>query len=262
MKLGCCGAEDRLKAIRRTGYDYVEPGVPVLRADLPDGAFEVVRLRFRDAAIKPEAFNIFVPGSLKITGGSVDFQALTRHVQTVVRRAAGLGAEIIVFGSGGARNVPDGFPRSRAFEQLGAFCEMAADMALSRGITVVVEPLFSQKCNIITSVAEGAELVRSVNRPGLALLADLFHMEMDGEPWQNLQDAAPLLKHVHLPVPSLDILASQGPAFSHETFLRGLCDAGYDGRISVEDNSGRFVNFEAEAGPVRAYLVELWEGMR
>ena len=261
MRLGCCGAEDRLEAIRRAGYDYVEPGVPVLRADLPDDEFLTVRRHFRKAAIRPEAFNLFVPGDLKITGDSVDFQALTGHVQTVVRRASELGAEIIVFGSGGARNVPDGFPLSRAFEQLGAFCEMAADTAHPQGITVVVEPLFSQKCNIITSVAEGAELVREVNRPGLALLADLFHMEMDGEPWQNLQDAASLLKHIHLPVPSLDILASEGPAFSHGVFLKALRNAGYDGRISVEDNGGRFVDFGAEARLVRVHLTELWEGM-
>jgi len=261
MRLGCCGAEDRLEAIQRAGYEYVEPGVPVLRADLPDDEFETVRRRFGRTALKPEAFNLFVPGDLRVTGDSVDLQALIRHVETVVRRAAELGAEIIVFGSGGARNVPDGFPRSRALEQLRAFCEMAADTAHPLGITIVVEPLFSQKCNIITSVAEGAELVREVDRPGLALLADLFHMEVDGEPWQNLQDAAPLLRHVHLPVPSLGILTSEGRAFSHEVFLKALRNAGYDGRISVEDNGRRFVDFPAEAEKVREHLSELWEGM-
>ena len=259
MKFGCCGSEDRLDAIQNAGYDYFEPPVPVLRANLPDTEFEPLRRYFQNAPVKPEAFNLFVPADLKITGDSVDFQLLTRHVETVMERASELGAEIVVFGSGGARNVSDDFPRSRAFEQLGTFCAMAADQAQSRGITVVIEPLTSQVCNIITSVAEGAALIREVNQPGLALLADLYHMETDREPWQNLIDAVHLLHHIHVPVPTLDILTSEGPEFDHLTFLKTLRNAGYEGRISVEDNSRRFVDFESEAEPARERLLALWQ---
>ena len=259
MKLGCCGSEDRFDAIQQAGYDYIEPPVPVLRANMPETDFEPVRRYFQNASIKPEAFNIFVPADMRITGESVDFHGLTRHVETVMERASKLGTKIIVFGSGGARNVPDHFSRSRAFEQLGTFCAMIADQAHNRGITVVIEPLYSEKCNLITSVAEGAALIRDVNQPGLALLADLFHMEEDKEPWQNLVDAIHLLHHIHVPVPSLDILISEGPEFSHHTFLKTLQNSGYDGRISVEDNSKRFVHFESEAEPVGKYVRNLWQ---
>lgn len=258
MRLGCCGGEDRLDAIQNAGFDYIEPSVPTLRADLSDADFEPIYHRFANAAITPEAFNVFIPGDLKITGESVNTSALMKHVEITTRRAASLGAEIIVFGSGGARNIPEGFSRTQAFEQIGFFCAMAADIASHHGITIVIEPLTATRCNAITSIAEGAEVVEQVSHPNLALLADLYHMEVDNEPWANIIENAPLIKHVHLPAPALDIYTTEGRPFSHELFIQTLKKTGYDGRVSIEDNDKRFNNFASEAQPAAQRIRELW----
>lgn len=259
MRLGCCGGEDKLDAIIDAGYDYIEPSIPTLRADLSDTDFEPIYQRFKNAPIKAEAFNVFIPSDLKITGNSVDTQALMKHVKITTRRAASLGAEIIVFGSGGARNIPEGFSRTQAFEQIGFFCAMAADIASQHNITIVIEPLTATVCNSITSVAEGAEIVEQVAHPNLALLADLYHMEVDNEPWANIIENAPVLKHIHLPVPDLDMLTTENRPFNHELFIQTLKKTGYDGRVTVEDNSKRFNNFTQEAQPVAQRIRELWE---
>ena len=258
MQLGCCDSKDRLDIIQEAGFDYIEPGVPVLRTDLSDEDFAPIRERFQNASVKPEAFNLFVPADLKITGESVDTSALMRRVEIATKRAADLGGEIIVFGSGGARNVPQGFSRTRAYEQLGFFCAMAADVASQSNITIVIEPLTSTICNLITSVAEGADLVAQVAHPNLALLADLYHMETDLEPWANILENALMIKHIHLPVPSIDILTTEGPDFSHERYITTLKQAGYDGRISIEDNGRRFANFANEVRPAADRIRELW----
>ena len=135
--------------------------------------------------------------------------------------------------------------------------------ANSRGghdnITIVIEPLTATVCNIITSVAEGAELVEQVSHPNLALLADLYHMEVDNEPWANIIENAPVLKHIHLPVPELDILTTEKRPFNHELFIQTLKKTGYDGRISIEDNGKRFDDFATEAQPAAERIRELWE---
>ncbi|MDP6039151.1 MAG: sugar phosphate isomerase/epimerase family protein [Candidatus Latescibacteria bacterium] len=259
MTLGCCGGEDRLDVIQNSGFDYIEPGVPTLRADLSDMEFAPIKERFQCASVKAEVFNIFVPTDLKITGDSVDTGALMRHVETVTRRASELGGEIIVFGSGGARNIPSGFSRTRAYEQLGFFCAMAADIASRHDITIVIEPLTATKSNLITSVAEGAQLVEQVAHPNLALLADLYHMEVDLEPWANILENALMLKHIHVPVPTMEILTTEGQKFNHECFLTALKQTGYDGRISIEDNGKRFENFAEEVGPAANRIRELWK---
>jgi sugar phosphate isomerase/epimerase len=259
MRLGCCGGEDRFDAIQNAGFDYIEPSVPTLRADLSEREFEPIYQRFSNISIQPEVFNVFIPGDLKITGQSVDTKALMKHVEITTRRAASVGAKIIVFGSGGARNISNGFSRQQAFEQLGFFCAMAADLASGHSITIVIEPLTATLCNVMTSLAEGAELVEQVSHPNLALLADLYHMEVDHEPWANIIENAPVLKHIHLPVPSLDILSTEGPSFSHELFIQTLKKTGYDGRIFIEDNGKRFDDFAIEAKVAAEHIRELWE---
>ncbi len=261
MRLGCCGVEDRLAAVEREGYDFIEPRALMLLPDRPESEFEPVRKQFQEAGIKAEAFNVFVPSELKITGDAVDFGALTNHVGIVMERASQLGTEIVVFGSGGARNVPEGFSRSKALEQVKVFAAMAAETARKSGITIVIEPLAREYCNMINSVTEALEIAEEVDHPHLCVLADLLHMEKDDEPWDNILKAAHLLRHVHLPVPEIDVLTSEGRNFSHGTYIKTLKEAGYDGRISVEDNGKRFVNFDVEVGPVRERILEIWESV-
>ena len=261
MRLGCCGVEDRLAAIERAGYDFIEPRALMLLPDRPDREFEPVKKQFRAAGIRAEAFNVFVPSELKITGDAVDFEALANHVEIVVKRASLLGAETIVFGSGGARNVAEGYSRGKALDQIKRFAAMAAETGQRSGITMVIEPLAREYCNVINTVAEALEIAEEVDHPNLCVLADLLHMEKDEEPWDNILKAAPRLKHVHLPVLEMDILTSRGRNFSHLTYMKTLKEAGYDGRISVEDNGRRFVNFDAEVGPVKDRIVELWESI-
>lgn len=258
MRLGCCGGADRLDAIRDAGYDYIEPSVFALRTDLSEEDFAPIRHRFSRAGIRAEAFNVFIPGDLKITGESVDLPALRQQVETATRRAASLGAEIIVFGSGGARHVPEGFPHPQALEQLAGFCSMAAELGALRGIKIVIEPLSATKCNLINSLAEGAALVEQVSHPGFALLADLYHMELDDEPWENLAAHVTHLRHVHVPVPEIDVLTTTGEPFSHVAFMKALKEAGYDGRITIEDNGKRFADLATEAQPVADRIRDLW----
>jgi len=259
MRWGCCGSAERMQAVSDAGYDYAELPVRALLPDCPDDAFGPVQEGWKDYDIRPEAFNVFVPAALRIVGEAVDFEALTAHVGVVLRRAASVGGEVVVFGSGGARNAPEGFPPGRAYDQVVRFCRMAGEAAGRYGIVIAIEPLTRQGCNMINTVAEAVRLARDVDRREVGVLADLYHMEVDAEPWQHILEAAPFLRHVHLPVPQVEALRSEGRGFDHGAFLKTLKEAGYDGRISVEDNSKRFVDFGAEAGPVRERLAELWE---
>ena len=58
----------------------------------------------------------FISGSLKITGPKVDPAALKAYVEVTLERTERAGVEVMVFGSGGARQVPDGFDRTKAYQ--------------------------------------------------------------------------------------------------------------------------------------------------
>lgn len=264
MRFGVClgdlKGDDHLPSIlKRVGCNYLELGVETVKPEESKEEFAEVKEKIRRFSLAPEAFNCFIPPNLKLVGGEVDFARVTRYVQIALSRIAELRGKIVVFGSGGARKVPDGFPRERAHEQLIKFLNMVADEAGKQGITIALEPLFKVATNIINSVREGLELVKKVGRKEILLLADLFHMGEEKESFSSLEEAKDYLVHIHIPVPGIEGVEVK-KSYDHQGFLKKLEKIGYEGRVSVEDNGGSFHNFEEECSLVLHWLKSSQKG--
>ncbi len=261
MRWGCCGDLERLETIEAAGYEFIESPVRVLCVDEPPPAADRYCDAIRSSSLTVEALNVFLPGTLPIIGPDVNNDSLRKHVDTIISRISGLGTEIIVLGSGGARMIPEGWDRSTARDQLLAFCNLAADIAGPAGITIVIEPLCSDACNYILTVSEAHALSDASERQEIGTLADLYHMHTNGDPLTELAGVRADLKHVHLPVPNIDGLIQHDTDFDHHGYLTALKKFDYTGRISVEDNGGRFGDFDNEAETVLSYLREMWESI-
>jgi len=238
MKYGVCGSPETGAAAARAGYDYYEMTVGSLLKPLEDeAAFEQALKEARKAGIPCEALNVFVPGHLKITGPKVERQALKQYAATALRRAEVAGVKAIVFGSGAARRIPEGFARAKAWEQLVDFCKMLGPLAQEHGVTIAIEPLNQAECNVLTSVGEGAELARQVDHPSIRLLVDCFHWAKDGDSFEDLVQAGLLLAHAH--IATLPGRRAPGAeAYDFGRFFEALRLGGYDGRISIEGEIG------------------------
>ena len=235
MLFGVCGGgPERGRVAAKLGFDYVEWSVPeLLQPRESDEAFRKALEACRSTGLPCPALNCFVPGDLKITGPAVDLKALETYVRIVMQRAAEAKVEVIVFGSGGARNIPEGFDRKQAHDQLVAFGAMTAPIAFDFGVTVVVEPLNRSECNVINSVEEGATLVRAVAHPGLRLLADGYHVLKDGESLDGIEANGDLLAHTHVAT----IPNRRAPGVEPcelKPFFAALKRAGYDVHMSIE----------------------------
>lgn len=258
MRWGCCGDHQRLRATVEAGYDYAEPPTRML-APAEENIPADVENAFKACPITAEAFNVFVPGTLPVVGPDVDSEALRAHVSISAERAATLGAKTIVFGSGGARGIPDGFGRTTATDQMIAFLATVADLFEPRGITLAIEPLPRRSCNFIHTVTEAANVAREVGRPEIRILTDLSHAHANGDPFEDLATAADLLAHVHVPVPDVPDCSIGGSEVPHDELFRALRSVSYDRRISIEDHGKRFTDFPAQAAPVLRRLKTLWE---
>ena len=190
----------------------------------------------------PEAFNSFVRTG-KITGPEADFDRLERYVNTALARAAQVGGKIIVFGSGGARNVPDDFSREQAQEQLVRFLNLCADASEKTGVVVVIEPLNKLESNIFNTVSEGADYVRRVNRPGVRNLADTYHMEKDDEPLSAIVQSADVLAHTH--TADTNRRAPATGTYDHQAFFRACREAGYDARVFLLNAAGTILRHKS-----------------
>ena len=156
------------------------------------------------------------------------------YVGQAFDRLAQLGVGLVVFGSGGARRVPDGFARDEAFAQLVDFGRRAARLARSRNITIAIEPLRRQETNIINSAAEGLELVEAVGDGAFQLMVDFYHLSSEHEHPDIVVRAREHLRHVHMANPNGRVFPLAWDEFDYEPFFANLRRIGYDQRISVE----------------------------
>lgn len=256
MQLGICTSVEKSASVKAAGWEYVEEGVQSrLQPSVPDADWRGVEI-VKAGVLPVPAANVLVPPTLKIVGPDADLSRLEAHMRTVLRRAELVGMRTLVFGSGGARNVPEGFDRARAKDQIVAFALMSAKIAANHGVTLVVEPLNRGECNIINSVAEAMEYVRAVNHPNLQCLVDSYHFWLEEEPLENLRAAMPWIKHVHL----ADKVGRVAPGLSgqsdYKPFFRVLKEGKYDGLISYEGKP--MENFEQTAPKVLEYVKQEW----
>lgn len=234
MQFGVCGDLDMAAAAARASYDYAEWNVGALLKPRESLAtFRASRAAVRADALPFPVANGFVPGDLKITGPAVDDAALKLFVTTAMERAEEAGVEVIVFGSGGARRIPDGFDPRSAHEQLVAFCRMVAPVAQTHGVTVVVEPLNRAECNVLTTVDECARLVREVAHPAIRLLVDAYHLMRDDDSCEDIVRHADLLAHVHIATEQNRRAPGAEPCDFARVF-EALAKAQYTGRVSIE----------------------------
>lgn len=253
MRFGVCISPDQIKTVAAAGFDFCElPARAVLPFD--DDATALPALRAIAAApIRPESFNVLVPGDIPLCGPHADLEVLRAYLRRAFSRMASLGAVIAVLGSGAARRIPDGWSRNRALDQLADAVALAGDEASRHGITLALEHLNRQECNVFNTVGECAAFIHERGLRDVRLLADLYHIEVEREPLDAVASAMPQVVHVH--VAGGGRQSPDTPGYDYAGFMRVLRAAGYDARISAECS---WQNLAEQAPVALAFMKEQW----
>ena len=242
MRYGCCAnmlvppthgsGMTVAGAVAAAGFDYIE--LPVRRlAALPQEEFAAVRERLTELALPCETGNDFLPAVVRVVGPGASREQQQAYVAQTCARLAELGITTVVFGSADARRRPEGVTPAEAVVQIRAFLEAIVPILQQQRLTVAIEHLNQGECNTLTSLAETADLVRAINRPEIRLLADYYHLMVEGESLDHVAANVDLLAHVHVSHPH-----RRGFPLSQDAdlcrFLAILNHGGYDRRISIE----------------------------
>ncbi len=233
VQVGYCTGIKGLEAAKAAGFDYAEMNTTELNT-LSDEDFDKAFVQIKQLGILTPVTNSFLPATIKLTGPVIDKDQQMTYVRRAFARLARLGVGIVVFGSGGARRVPDGFAKEEAFAQLVEFGKRIAPEARAHGITVAVEPLRSQESNIINSAREGLTLVQAINDPNFQLMIDFYHLASEKEDPQIVVDAKDHLRHLHMANPTGRVFPLKWEEFDYAPFFAKLRQIGYNRRISVE----------------------------
>ncbi len=242
-----------LKTLSDAKCDFFEFGVGMLCPESPRSLFEEFKDIVSDYSLQAECFNSFIPADLKVTGPDVDKTRLDNYLAAATERAAELSGEIIVFGSGDARHVPENFSRTRAHDQILEFLEAAANYAGRHGLVIAIEPLNRAETNVINSIAEAVQFADELGRPEVQVLVDFYHQMLEDEAFDEIVRAGERIVHVH--VADTDRLYPGSGRYDYGRFARSLADVGYNKRVSVECN---FRDFDKEVPQSIRFLHEVF----
>jgi sugar phosphate isomerase/epimerase len=207
-------------------------------------------------SLPAEAFNIFLPSSLKIVGENVDWEAVEDYLDLALRRAKLLGGEVIVFGSGGQRRKEENFPQEKAMEQITHFLHKACEVGKRFGLKIAIEHLNRDETNTINRVSDALQLAEKVGKENLGVIVDIYHLLKEKEGWEAMERAGKRLFHIHISDPQ------RNPPMGKEDilgeFLSFLKKIGYENRISIES---RWQNIEEELPKAIENLKTIWRGV-
>ena len=229
IQVGYCTPLRNIDAARAAGFEYVELSTSEI-AGLSDAEYEQAATRIRDVGLPVPVTNLFLPAAIKVTGANIDPAQQMMYVEKAFSRLARLGTQIVVFGSGGARRVPDDFPKDQAFRQLVEFGRRVAPAARAHGITIAIEPLRREETNIINAV----------NDPNFQLMVDFYHLAAEKEDPAIIVRAGAHIRHLHMANPQGRVFPRRWDEYDYAPFFATLRQIGYDKRISVEASTPDF----------------------
>ena len=243
---GACRPPADAKLMASVGYDFFEYAVaPALGPNKGAEWWKRQKEMLLSLPLPMRSCNGFIPGTFRLTGPKADFAPALDYAETALRRAEEVGVKTVVFGSGGARNVPGDIcgareqaPQpERGVEQYTEFCRLLCDRVKDlRTVTVVIEPLRPNESNIINYVWQGVQICNDVGSPRLRQLADIFHMMMGREDAESIVRAGSLLRHCHIASYGTRQFPGSDPATVSrlKPYFDALRAIGYTGGVSCE----------------------------
>lgn len=126
-----------------------------------------------------------------------------------------------------------GVDRPTAVGYLRPALEEFGERAKKAGTTFLLEPLNRYEGNVVNTIGEAAEIIRSLSTRQVSILADLFHMNIEEQDvCAALRAGGPLIAHVQLAD------SNRRPAGHGHTDFRAvaatLASIGYAGYLSAE----------------------------
>jgi D-psicose/D-tagatose/L-ribulose 3-epimerase len=177
------------------------------------------------------------PDGLSLTDPDAALRRRTLEVMTrLIGLCAELGGAVLVHGSPKQRQIAQGETHAIALGRLKDALAQAALAAARAGVIYCIEPLSKRETSLVNTVAEAAELVRSIDHPNFKTMIDCSAAgQTESEPVPDLIDRwlpTGLIAHLQVNDPN-----RRGPGQGEMKFapiLTALKRHNYNGTIAVE----------------------------
>ncbi len=157
-----------------------------------------------------------------------------QRIAELIDLCADLGPDaVMVFGSPQQRRAVDGITPAEATRHFIDGLASVAPRADERGVTILVEALPLNQCDVVTSLAEAAAVVHAVSHPAVQTMFDTHNAVDETEPHASLIERYfPLIRHDH--VNETDGRHPGAGAYPVAPLLAALSRLNYRRWVSVE----------------------------
>ncbi len=234
------GLAAQCRTLREAGYEGIEIA-PFTLSDRPSLLSASARRECRDAItgegmrfvglhwlmVSSEGLHVTAPdAALRARGWE--------RIRELVDLCADLGdGGVMVFGSPKQRGTTGGLKPAEAVEHFIEGMSGVAPHAGQRGVTILVEALPRNQCDVIVNLAEAAAVVARVNHPAVKTMFDTHNAVDETEPHAALIERYwPLIRHVH--VNETDGRHPGADGYDFAAVLAVLQRLNYGGWVSVE----------------------------
>lgn len=242
-----------LEDIKSVGFDFVE--FPLVLLDkLSSDEFEKLLRQLESMDLAADASCNMFPAHLRLTGPDRDFPAVELYLKGALERLHRLGTKKIIFGSSGARNLPEGTNTEMGYEQISDLVKtIVLPLLVQYDLTLCMEPIGHYEANFINTLDEGMRIVQAVSHPRVRLLADSVHMLYEHEDISHLQMYSKQLEHIHI-TENDRILPKEPVTPQLDAILRMIKKINYNKTLSFEPMPHSREEMAAALAIVKGYL--------
>ena len=231
---------DACREIRQAGYTGIEIA-PFTLAESPSDITAAQRREYaRVMASEGLAFVglhwlMVSPKGLHVTTPDAALRARSwEHIRALVDLCADLGPNgVMIFGSPKQRGTTGGLSREEATRNFVDGLAGIAPHAASRGVTVLVEALPANQCDLVQTLDEAVSIVEEIASPAIQTMFDVHNAVDEQEPHAALVDRHfAHIRHVH--VNEMDGRHCGTGDYDYKPVFEVLSRRGYGGWISLE----------------------------
>ncbi len=238
FRFGFTGGFDNIQNIKDSGADFQELNLGRIY-ELSDEEIDNLVTQAKVNGYSYEAANCMFPGEYKITVDNPDYEKADAYLDSALTKAKKLGIKIVVMGSSGARNFPEGVSYETAFERLVFFLKNhVAPLCEKHGIICALENLSYGESNILNTVEESLKVVEAVDSAFVKILVDFYHFGFNKDSYDSLRKAKDHIVHIHVAsVMNKRQYPSPDDGEDYSVLVSFLREIGYDkreARISFE----------------------------
>ncbi len=213
------------------GFDAIEifaPGAEALAGDTIRPLLDEYQLQL--AAVGTGAG--WVRDKLHLCHADADVrERAVAFIREIIDAGAKFGAPAIIGSMQGRWG--DGVDQPTARDHLRRALDELSGHAKRRGVPLLLEPLNRYETNMVNAIREGCRLLRSLAIDNVALLADLFHMNIEeANIALAIREGSGAIGHVHF-VDSNRYAAGSGH-LDYPPIAAALREIGYSGYVSAE----------------------------